>query len=58
VAIAAINPVVAGVVLVAELDGLLALDKSPGRPGRTVNRRDHPERAQDNKDGSEDGEPG
>jgi hypothetical protein len=58
VAIAAINPVVAGVVLVAKLNGLLALDKSSGRPGRTVDSRDHPERAENYKDGSEDGEPG
>ena len=58
VAVAAINPVIARVVLVAELHGLLALDKRPRHPGRAVNGGDNPERADQHKDRPEDCEPG
>jgi hypothetical protein len=52
-AITAINAVVARMVLVAELNGLLALDESSRIPRRAIDFGQHPERSQQDKDGSE-----
>ena len=53
VAVTAVNPVVARVVLVAELNGLLTLDVLPRVVRRTVNLGDNPDHREEDKDRSE-----
>jgi hypothetical protein len=48
-AVAAINAVVADVVLVTKLDRLLSLNPLPGVPGRTVQFRGYPQRRDENE---------
>jgi len=54
-AIAAINTVVADVVLVTELDRLLAIDECVRIPGRTVDFRKGPTSRPENENHPEDG---
>jgi len=55
--IAAINAVVSGMVLMAELHGLLALRECSCVPRRAINRGEYPEEGEHDKDRSEDTEP-
>ena len=57
-AVAAINPVVAVVVLMAELNGLLAIFVSSGGVGRAIELVRPPRRRGENKDPTENSEPG
>jgi hypothetical protein len=55
--VAAINPVVATVMLMAELNGLLALCPLSGVPGRAVDLGQHPDSRDENEDSAEDTQP-
>lgn len=52
VTVAAINAVVAHVMLMTKLDGLLALYPLPGVPGRAIDLGGNPKRGKKNKDGA------
>ncbi len=51
-AVAAINAVVAHVVLMTKLDGLLAFNPLPRVPGRTIQLRGHPQGSDEDKNGA------
>ncbi len=53
VAVTAVDPVIARVMLVAELNGLLALDVLPCVIRRTVNLSDDPDPREEDKDSAE-----
>ena len=55
-AVAAINTIVAHVVLMTKLDGLLAFNPLPCVPGGTIQLRGHPQRSDQDKNGAIDGE--
>lgn len=57
-AIAAVNAVIAHVMLVTKLDWLLTLYPLPSVPGRSIDFGADPERGEQNKDGAENTELG